>query len=257
MLVHDRHVWRLFFGSLIAVILGAFLIWNQLPVQDPIAYFNFADQRMYLGIPNFFDVISNLLFIYVGLWGILSAFSPQLWMSRPKALMVTLFFVNASVFLTGWGSSYFHMTPNNITLFWDRAPMAMGFMALFALIMVDRGPDFFWQVWVVPLMALGVYTAWVGSYGSMDIRYYILVQFGGLILALIFVLCRRAVFLNNKLMYTAFLFYALAKLVEGADHEVLTRFAFSGHTLKHICAALAIFAINLAVQIPVKYRPKF
>jgi hypothetical protein len=133
----------------------------------------------------------------------------------------------------------------------------MGFMALFALVMVDRGPEFFWQVWVVPLMALGAYTAWLGSFGTMDIRYYILVQFGGLILAMIFIFFRRAVFLNNKLMYTAFAFYAIAKLLEVSDHEVLARFAFSGHTLKHLAAALAIFAVNLAVQIPVKYRPKF
>lgn len=254
MLVHDRHVWRLFLGSILAVALGAFLIWQKLPVQDPVSYFNFADQRMFLGIPNFFDVISNILFIYVGLWGVLNSFSPDLWMSRPKSLMVALFFVNISVFLTGWGSSYFHMTPNSVTLFWDRAPMAMGFMALLALILVDRGPDFYWHILIVPMMALGAYTAWQGSFGAMDIRNYILVQFGALILALVFVFCRRAMFLNNKMMYLAFICYVLAKLLETTDHEVLARFVFSGHTLKHAFAALAIFAVNLAVQVPVKHR---
>lgn len=253
MLVQDRHVWRLVIGTLVVLIIACCTFWSQLPAQDPSAYFNFADQRFFLGIPNFFDVISNLLFIYVGIWGILSAFA--LWMSRPKAQMMALFFVNLSVILTGWGSSYFHMTPNALTLFWDRAPMAMGFMAMLSLILADRAPSRLWQVLLLPFMGLGIYTTWLGSFGEPpDIRYYIALQFGSIIFALVLVLFRKAMFLNNKLMYATFFFYALAKIFEITDHAVFERALFSGHTLKHAFAALAIFTLNLAIQVPVRRR---
>src|SRR5215472_12695351 len=36
--------------------------------QDP-AYHHFADQRTLFGIPNFFNVVSNLPFLFVAIWG--------------------------------------------------------------------------------------------------------------------------------------------------------------------------------------------
>src|SRR5215471_1537110 len=36
----------------------------------PPSYSNFADQRQFLGIPNFMDVVSNLPFLIVGIWGL-------------------------------------------------------------------------------------------------------------------------------------------------------------------------------------------
>ncbi len=250
MLVHDRHVWRLIWGTIIGLVILIALCWSYMPLQDPVSYFNFADQRMFLGIPNFFDVTSNLFFIYVGIWGMLNTFS-WLWLRRPKSMMVALFFVNLSVFLTGWGSSYFHMMPNGITLFWDRAPMAMGFVALLVLILSERAPSYVWQVFLVPMIGVGVYSAWVASFQN-DIRFYVAVQAGALLATVILLVFRRAVFLNNKLLYTAFGFYFVAKILEHYDHAVFEFCAFSGHTLKHIVAAVAILLINLAIQVKVK-----
>ena len=39
------------------------------PIPQDAAYHNFADQREVLGIPNFWNVISNIPFILVGLIG--------------------------------------------------------------------------------------------------------------------------------------------------------------------------------------------
>lgn len=39
-----------------------------------------------------------------------------------------IFFVG--VLLTGLGSAYYHWRRDNATLFWDRLPMTIGFMAL-------------------------------------------------------------------------------------------------------------------------------
>ena len=46
------------------------------PIPQPLAYHNFADHRAWLGIPNFGDVISNLPFAIVGLWGVIALLIP-------------------------------------------------------------------------------------------------------------------------------------------------------------------------------------
>jgi hypothetical protein len=42
------------------------------------------------------------------------------------------------IFLTGFGSSYYHWNPNNDTLFWDRLPMTLCFMAILAIVVEER-----------------------------------------------------------------------------------------------------------------------
>jgi hypothetical protein len=248
--IRDRHINRVVLVALTSMAALALIVWSHLPAKDPAAYFNFADQRFSWGIPNFWDVVSNLAFIYVGLWGMMSCYT-NAWIRSKKAIWWGLFWVNFSVFLTGWGSSLFHLNPNPLSLFLDRAPMAMGFMALFSVIMVDRTQKTFWGSWLLPLMALGVWAAWQGSYGAHDIRYFIIVQFGSLLLALLFTIIRKPIFTNNILVYSAFVFYVLAKLFELADHPVFVALDYSGHTLKHIMAALAILAFNLSVRGPI------
>src|SRR3974377_2260501 len=46
------------------------------PIPQPLAYHNFADQRGWLGVPNFGDVASNLPFAIVGVWGLVVLFTP-------------------------------------------------------------------------------------------------------------------------------------------------------------------------------------
>jgi hypothetical protein len=40
--------------------------------------------------------------------------------------------------LTGFGSSYYHWNPNDDTLFWDRLPMTLCFMAILAAAVEER-----------------------------------------------------------------------------------------------------------------------
>ena len=42
------------------------------------------------------------------------------------------------VALTGLGSGYYHLAPDNETLFWDRLPMTIAFMSLISAQIVDR-----------------------------------------------------------------------------------------------------------------------
>src|SRR5262249_24922759 len=79
-------------------------------------YHQFADQRTLLGIPNFWNVVSNIPFAAIGAAG--------LWRYRDDPATIILF---SGIFLTGFGSAYYHWKPNNDALFWDRLPMALSF----------------------------------------------------------------------------------------------------------------------------------
>src|SRR5215471_21775390 len=113
-----------FFG-LIAISLGGLLLLP--PIQQDQSYHQFADQRTVFGIPNFWNVISNLPFLAVGAAG-LRRF-------RHDAATV-IFFLGG--FLTGIGSSYYHWDPHDGTLFWDRLPMTLSFAAILALVVAER-----------------------------------------------------------------------------------------------------------------------
>src|ERR1700752_3258786 len=113
-----------FFG-LMAISLAALLLLPPIP-QDP-SYHRFADQRTILGIPNFWNVVSNLPFLAVG--------SAGLRRFRDDPATVVFFL---GLFLTGIGSSYYHWDPNDGPLFWDRLPMTLSFATLLALAVRER-----------------------------------------------------------------------------------------------------------------------
>jgi hypothetical protein len=89
------------------------------PIVQNQNYHDFADQRTLFGIPNFWNVVSNIPFIGIGAVG--------LWQFGRSQATMLLFL---GVFLTGFGSAYYHLEPSDQTLFWDRLPMAIGFMAM-------------------------------------------------------------------------------------------------------------------------------
>ena len=51
------------------------------------------------------------------------------------AAIVILFL---GILLTGFGSAYYHLDPTISTLFWDRLPMAVSFMAILAIGIEER-----------------------------------------------------------------------------------------------------------------------
>src|SRR5262245_57499094 len=91
------------------------------PISQDQNYHDFADQRTILGIPHFWNVVSNLPFIAVGVAGL------GLFPRNPA--IAFLFFAIA---MTGFGSGYYHLDPNDRTLFWDRSTIAVGFMITIA-----------------------------------------------------------------------------------------------------------------------------
>ena len=130
------------FGLAAISLLGLLLV---PPIPQSQIYHGFADQRTLLGIPNFWNVVSNLPFILVGALG--------LWKVR-RDLSASIFFLG--VFLTGFSSSYYHWAPNDWGLFWDRLPMTFAFMAILANVIEERIDERVGKLLLWPLVALGI-----------------------------------------------------------------------------------------------------
>lgn len=89
--------------------------------QDP-GYHQFSDSRTLWHIPNFWNVLSNIPFSLVGIWGSIQLREPnQLVIVRENRLAYSLF--STSLLLVFAGSTYYHLDPGNATLVWDRLPM--------------------------------------------------------------------------------------------------------------------------------------
>ena len=77
------------------------------PIPQDEAYHNFADQREILGIPNFWNVVSNIPLFVVGLIGTIAGIRRK-WVGfdTPAYGAYLLFFIGVG--FTGLGSAYYH-----------------------------------------------------------------------------------------------------------------------------------------------------
>ena len=73
MIPRSEAPFRLLAVAIVIAIIALFLP----PIPQPLAYHNFADQRGWLGIPKFGEVVSNVPFAIVGLWGLIFLFAPR------------------------------------------------------------------------------------------------------------------------------------------------------------------------------------
>src|SRR5947208_12145118 len=142
--VHWRHflVMAIVAGSL-ALMLSQQPFW-----QDP-TYHDFADRRTFFGIPNFFDVTSNLAFLLVGIAGLRTCLRNGF--DRSRYAWIALF---AGVTLVSVGSAYYHWDPSNQTLLWDRLPITIGFMGLFAALLGEYIGERLGMLLLVPALIL-------------------------------------------------------------------------------------------------------
>ncbi len=226
--VHHRPA--VFVSGLIVASLAALLLLPAIP-QDQ-SYHLFADQRTLLGISHFWNVISNLPFIAVGGVG--------LWQFRRNPATAVLFL---AILLTGFGSSYYHLNPNDRTLFWDRLPMALGFMAILAIVIEERLDARTGAMLLWPLLAIAVFSLLVWRWTD-DLRLYAWVQFFPIVALLVIFLTRPPKYTGTRYWILAAALYVLAKLFEFYDDAIYSIGSIvSGHTLKHLAAAAACFMI--------------
>ena len=228
------------------------------PIPQPQSYHQFADQRSFLGIPHFADVTSNFPFAVVGIWGLIFVFrrgAPDTTFidSRERWPYLLVFM---GVFLTAFGSSYYHWSPSNARLVWDRLPMTIAFMAMVAAVIVER-ISLRLGLWLLPillLVGLASVLQWYLSEerGQGDLRFYAGVQvYAALVLLLALLFPPR--YTRGSDLAVIVGFYALAKGLEMTDKPIfLLVHIVSGHTLKHLSAAMAAYWILRMLQ---KRRP--
>jgi len=228
------------------------------PIPQPQSYHQFADQRSFLGIPHFADVTSNFPFAVVGIWGLIFVFrrgAPDTTFidSRERWPYLLVFM---GVFLTAFGSSYYHWSPSNARLVWDRLPMTIAFMAMVAAVIAER-ISLRLGLWLLPillLVGLASVLQWYLSEerGQGDLRFYAGVQvYAALVLLLALLFPPR--YTRGSDLAVIVGFYALAKGLEMTDKPIFSLLHIvSGHTLKHLSAAMAAYWILRMLQ---KRRP--
>jgi hypothetical protein len=218
--------------------------------QD-IAYHMFADQRSFLDVPNFLDVFSNLGFIVVGVYGLRYLYRNRITpfsFEYPIERVPYIIFFLGSV-LVGVGSIYYHLAPDNETLYWDRIPLIAVAMSLFSALIMERIGVALGLYLGPVLLALGVVSVSYWEYteiiGAGDVRFYALAQFLPILLSIYILLFYRSRYTAQYNWWLVLVWYGIAKVFELYDHEVFLMLhkTVSGHTLKHIFATLASFQV--------------
>ncbi|CAO1941030.1 unnamed protein product [Urochloa humidicola] len=203
-------------------------------------YHDFADQRtLFLGIPNTLNVISNTPFFFVGVAGlILCHYKDYFRLSSQGELWSwSLFF--AGVTAVAFGSSYYHLNPNDATLVWDRLPMTIAFTSIMAIFIIERVDERAGAKSLAPLVIAGALSILYWSYYD-DLRPYAVVQFVPCIAIPVMAIVIPPMYTHSSYWLWAAGFYLLAKVEEAADKPIYkwTHEIVSGHTLKHLCAAM-------------------
>jgi hypothetical protein len=216
-------------------------------VAQPPDYHRFADDRAWLGVPNFLNVVSNAPFFLVAVLGVRALWCPEggargaAFYRAPYAL---LFLALAAISL---GSAYYHLAPDNARLVWDRLPMSVAFAAFVAAVAAERWNPMAGRWLLAPLVATGVGTVlwWRLSAGwsAENVLPYFAFQ-GWAFLVVLLMMAMPPGLRRGSCVKAVLVLYGAALGAELFDRTI---FAFgqvvSGHTLKHLLAALAVYQV--------------
>ncbi len=233
------------------------------PFAQPLSYHAFADTRVIWGLARFGDIFSNVGFEIAGLVGLPVVFGRRSWRlfeSAAERRPWQVFFLG--LILVAFGSAYYHANPTTATLYWDRLAMAIAFMALFTGIVMDRTSVAVAR-WLLPnalVFGVALTTIWslTEAAGRGNLWIYLAVQIlPALLLVAVLILfpARRS---QGKWLAAAAGCYLLAFIAENLDHQIHAALgqAISGHSIKHLLAALAgaMIAVMLAKRGPAARR---
>ncbi|MDA1107207.1 MAG: alkaline phytoceramidase [Proteobacteria bacterium] len=220
-------------------------------------YNNFADTRSWWWLPNAQNVLSNLPFLLVGLWGLRRL--PRFIISTRFERVVWAGFL-LGVLLTFFGSAYYHWQPDNLRLVWDRLPITLSFICLFAAVLAERVSARLAAWSLLPMLVYAVASViyWYLSetWGRGDLRPYILVQLLPLLLIPLLLLLHPPRYSHGWALLLVAGWYVLAKMFEVMDSTVYQFGGIvSGHAIKHLLAAVATVQVAWMLHRRRLHRP--
>ncbi|MHB9100204.1 MAG: alkaline phytoceramidase [Sulfuricella sp.] len=211
------------------------------PIAQPQWYHGFADRRAWLGVPNFFDVASNALFPIIGAAG-LARLSAGVFADPRERWPYAVFF--AGPVLTGVASGWYHLEPTDARLAGDRLAMSVIFAGFTAVVLTERLGLRCGLAALPALLVAGpaavLWWAATEAAGAGDLRAYGLVQFTPMLLVPLLLWLMPARYTRGGDLLAVLGLYALALALEWLDRPIFELSGrVSGHTLKHLIAALA------------------
>ena len=237
---------------LLSSVIMALVIMFVPPVSQDPGYHNFSDYRNILGIPNFWNVVTNIPFIILGITGFFKIRKQELTGILPNFFRAYLAFFMGLV-LTGLGSGYYHLDPSNSTLVGDRMAITVTFMSFFVLIFGESISTRTASILLVPLVFLGltsvVYWHITEKLGTGDLRFYALVQFLPILLIPLMLFLYGSCLSGRRWVLAIILVYGAAKIAEMFDQQIYELIGFSGHSLKHLIAAFGAFLFLKGLEV--------
>jgi hypothetical protein len=218
------------------------------PWAGPSQPHGFADGRTLFGLPFALDVLSNLPFLLAGLAGFV-----LLWRTPPGCIgnmqraMAELFF--AGLVLVAFASGWYHLHPDDAGLAIDRYAMAIAFAGLLGLAAAGRVSERAGTLLGLALLVLGPLAVRAWAAGGNLLPWAVL-QFGGMLLLLALAAIRPQPGALPVRWFAVLAAYGVAKLAEGSDHAIFAATGewLSGHTIKHIVAAMAAIPVLIAIR---------
>jgi hypothetical protein len=220
----------------------ALLVLLMPPMPQAPAYHAFADARSAWGMANAWNVLSNLPFAAIGLYGLMRARRAR---AQRAAWSVTFLGISA----VSAGSAWYHWAPGDAALAWDRWPMAVGFMGLLTALVARTMGATLEQRLLLPAVVVGIASV---AYWRLtgDLRPYIWVQFTPLVILLLIAAALETIATARRALGLAVGLYALAKLLEMGDAILFdaTNGTIGGHALKHLAAAAACLCLTRLID---------
>ncbi|RWR82113.1 Senescence associated protein 18 isoform 1 [Cinnamomum micranthum f. kanehirae] len=217
-------------GAAIVCFLVLMIVTPAIPQSQQ--YHDFADKREFLGIPNTLNVVSNFPFLIIGIVGLLLCYHGNYFRLSLQGEVWgwTIFFIGVAA--VAFGSSYYHLKPNDARLVWDRLPMTIAFTSIMAVFIIERIDAKTGTVSILPLVVAGIISILYWRFFD-DLRPYALVQFVPCIAIPVMAILMPPMYTHST--------YWLWAAVEEAEDKVIYRWTHqivSGHTLKHLFAAM-------------------
>ncbi len=234
---------RLETGLLAGVIVAVIVALCGPALSQFVDYHAFADQRTLWGLPHAMDVLSNLPFAILGLAGLLRLrANPALARSGAQRPLAAVFF--AGLVVAALCSAWYHLQPTDTSLRVDRLGMVLAFAGLLGLAVADRISARAGVCMGLVVLLLGPPTVEAWALNANLLPWSVL-QGGGMLLLLVLAQRRPLEHAWGLPLNAVLAWYVLAKLLEIADYPIflLTHGWVSGHSLKHVAAAMAAWPL--------------